>query len=228
MMQESLAEKLRVLRAQRGLSLLAASKQLGIDRHTLRRVELGTQDPQYPTLAKIAEGYGVPVEELLEEPALARKAEARLPLGPAPGEDGARLIDPKVLARWRAAVMDARRFREVGKDLMDEQLAAWRKSTGPEESARARRRMAELLNQAEGATMTLMDRRPVYMTPEAPRAFEEAKKAGACQVPDADWEEISEADRFYSRLWGMVEGQQGLSIRKGPERNTIEVLDEAA
>jgi transcriptional regulator with XRE-family HTH domain len=81
-MQESLAEKLRVLRAQRGLSLLAASKQLGIDRHTLRRVELGIQDPQYPTLAKIAEGYGVPVEELLEEPALAGKAKAPREAGP--------------------------------------------------------------------------------------------------------------------------------------------------
>ncbi len=76
MEQGSLAEKLRVLRARRGLSLLAASKQLGIDRHTLRRVELGVQEPQYPTLAKIAEGYGVPVEKLLEEPVFAGKGEA--------------------------------------------------------------------------------------------------------------------------------------------------------
>ncbi len=80
MEQGSLAEKLRVLRARRGLSLLAASKQLGIDRHTLRRVELGVQEPQYPTLAKIAEGYDVPVEELLEEPVGAGKDEA--PLSP--------------------------------------------------------------------------------------------------------------------------------------------------
>jgi len=68
-MQGSLAESLRLLRARKGLSLLAASEQLGVDRHTLRDLELGQgRTPRYPTLAKIAEGYGVPVEDLLEEP----------------------------------------------------------------------------------------------------------------------------------------------------------------
>jgi transcriptional regulator with XRE-family HTH domain len=67
-MQRSLAERLRVLRARKGLSLLAASEELGIDRHTLRDLELGRgRTPRYPTLAKIAEGYDVPVEDLLEK-----------------------------------------------------------------------------------------------------------------------------------------------------------------
>jgi transcriptional regulator with XRE-family HTH domain len=71
MMQKSLAAKLRLLRAQRGLTVKDAAEQLSIDRHTLRRIELGTQEAQYPTLAKIAEGYDVPVEDLLgEEPVL--------------------------------------------------------------------------------------------------------------------------------------------------------------
>jgi transcriptional regulator with XRE-family HTH domain len=65
MMQKSLAAKLRLLRAQRGLTVKDAAEQLSIDRHTLRRIELGTQEAQYPTLAKIAEGYDVPVEDLL-------------------------------------------------------------------------------------------------------------------------------------------------------------------
>src|SRR4051812_29290865 len=68
MTERSLAAKLRLLRAQRGLTVKDAAAQLGIDRHTLRRIELGTQGAQYPTLAKIAKGYGVPVEELLEDP----------------------------------------------------------------------------------------------------------------------------------------------------------------
>jgi transcriptional regulator with XRE-family HTH domain len=76
MMQKPLATKLRLLRAQRGLTVKDAAGQLGVDRHTLRRIELGTQEAQYPTLAKIAKGYGVPVKDLLEEPALAGKAEA--------------------------------------------------------------------------------------------------------------------------------------------------------
>ena len=68
LMQRSLAERLRVLRARKGLSLLAASEELGVDRHTLRDLELGRgRTPRYPTLAKIAEGYDVPVEDLLEK-----------------------------------------------------------------------------------------------------------------------------------------------------------------
>jgi transcriptional regulator with XRE-family HTH domain len=68
LMQRLLAKRLRVLRARKGLSLLAASEELGVDRHTLRDLELGRgRTPRYPTLAKIAEGYDVPVEDLLEK-----------------------------------------------------------------------------------------------------------------------------------------------------------------
>jgi transcriptional regulator with XRE-family HTH domain len=67
-MQKTLAARLRVLRARKGLTLLAASEELGIDRHTLRDLELGRgRTPRYPTLAKIADGYDVPVEDLLEK-----------------------------------------------------------------------------------------------------------------------------------------------------------------
>ncbi|MDP9484887.1 MAG: helix-turn-helix domain-containing protein [Actinomycetota bacterium] len=68
MMQGSLAERLRVLRAQRGLQLTEAAAKIGVDRHTLRRLERGVGEPRYPTLNKISRAYGVPVEELLEEP----------------------------------------------------------------------------------------------------------------------------------------------------------------
>ena len=76
MMQGSLAERLRILRAREGLTLTEASERIGITRHTLSSLERGGQEPHYPTLAKIAKGYGVPVEGLLEEPVLAGKAEA--------------------------------------------------------------------------------------------------------------------------------------------------------
>jgi transcriptional regulator with XRE-family HTH domain len=76
MMQGSLAEKLRVLRAQRGLSLTEAAEKAGVQRQTLAFLERGERHPHMPTLAKIARGYGVPVEELLEEPVLAGKADA--------------------------------------------------------------------------------------------------------------------------------------------------------
>ncbi len=75
MTQGSFAERLRVLRAQRGLALTEAAGRIGIDRHTLRDLELGDRTPRYPTLTKIAEGYGVPVEDLLEEPVLVGKVD---------------------------------------------------------------------------------------------------------------------------------------------------------
>ncbi len=87
MMQGPLAERLRILRARKGLTLTEASERIGITRHTLRSLERGGQDPHYPTLRKIAEGYDVPVEELLEEP---------VPLGEAPGEAGLAEPPPRV------------------------------------------------------------------------------------------------------------------------------------
>jgi transcriptional regulator with XRE-family HTH domain len=68
MMQEWLPRKLRLLRAEQGLTLVEAAEQAGIGRDTLSDLERGRRHPVTPTLAKIAKGYGVPVEELLEEP----------------------------------------------------------------------------------------------------------------------------------------------------------------
>lgn len=78
MMQESLAHRLRVLRAERGLTLREAASLTGVAKETISDIERGLRHPHDPTLAKIAKGYGVPVQELLEEPevSLAGKAEA--------------------------------------------------------------------------------------------------------------------------------------------------------
>jgi transcriptional regulator with XRE-family HTH domain len=75
MMHGSLPSRLRVLRARQGLTLIEAAEQLGIGRDTLSELERGNRHPVMPTLAKIARGYGVPVEELLGEPVLAGERE---------------------------------------------------------------------------------------------------------------------------------------------------------
>src|SRR5215218_9695588 len=76
-MHGSLPTRLRVLRAERGLTLRDAEHQTGVDKDTLSKIERGVRHPHDVTLAKIAKGYGVPVEDLLEEPVLAGpKAEA--------------------------------------------------------------------------------------------------------------------------------------------------------
>jgi transcriptional regulator with XRE-family HTH domain len=76
MMEGSLARKLRVLRAERGLSQERAAKMIGVAQLTLSELERGKRTPYGTTLSKLAAGYGVPVEELLEDDPV--------PLGSAP------------------------------------------------------------------------------------------------------------------------------------------------
>jgi transcriptional regulator with XRE-family HTH domain len=78
-MKGSLAERLRVLRAQEGLTLNEASAKIGVNRHTLRDLELGKREPYGPTLRKIAEAYNVSLAQLLEEPALASLGKVEAP-----------------------------------------------------------------------------------------------------------------------------------------------------
>jgi transcriptional regulator with XRE-family HTH domain len=95
--------------------LVEAAKKTGVTRATLSELERGHRHPVAPTLVKIAEGYGVPVEELLEkEPALAGKAEAPEAAGPpdeAPEEKERQIIpmSPAVL-KWQ--VERIKRIRE--------------------------------------------------------------------------------------------------------------------
>jgi transcriptional regulator with XRE-family HTH domain len=101
MMQGSLAESLRILRAQRGLTLTDAAERAGVTRDTLSDLERGKRHAYMPTLAKIAKGYGVPVEDLLEEPALAGKAKASETGQPEAGEP-AEVPWPATVAAVRA------------------------------------------------------------------------------------------------------------------------------
>jgi len=63
-----LPDKLRMLRAQQGLTITEASKKIGITRDTLAGLERGTRKPQMPTLAKLSKAYGVPIGELDADP----------------------------------------------------------------------------------------------------------------------------------------------------------------
>ncbi len=65
-MQGGLPKRLRVLRAERGLTIKQAAESAGVTRETVRELELGRRSPHEPTLAKIANAYGVPIGELLD------------------------------------------------------------------------------------------------------------------------------------------------------------------
>ncbi len=116
-MQGSLAERLRVLRAQHGLSLKEASEKIGVNRHTLRDLELGKREPYGPTLRKIAEGYNVPIGRLLEEEAVPLDSAPKGQYSePFPGLTSAELRAPRETVPLGDVVSDERQaafWREI-------------------------------------------------------------------------------------------------------------------
>jgi transcriptional regulator with XRE-family HTH domain len=152
-MQGSLAKRLRVLRAERGLTLREAADRVNIRPATLSDIEHGHSRPHDVTLAKIAGGYGVPVEDLFEEPDLvgaSGKAEA-----PASGTGRENLSE--VLARLGSPTQyladDALTTRTL-KDATVEEV---------KEVSRAVRREAELLAPELRRRLEELEGKPGYM-----------------------------------------------------------------
>jgi transcriptional regulator with XRE-family HTH domain len=190
-MYRSIALRLRVLRAERGWTLNQAAERAGVQPETISDAEHGKRRPYTPTLAKIAAAYGVPVEELLEEP---------VPLGEAPQGPGR--------AEWDAAVRSARQLRHYGRDRMEALLSSWR---GRRDRS-ALREMGLLLDEAFDARNALMDNLQVGLATRAPAAGAETGEP----ILNPGWEKVREADRFYWVLLDMVL-EAGLSVRRGLE-----------
>lgn len=66
-MSESLSLKLRVLRAERRLTLRQVEAETSVSKESLSAIERGVQNPTDITLSKLARFYEVPLEKLLEE-----------------------------------------------------------------------------------------------------------------------------------------------------------------
>ena len=152
MMHGPLALRLRVLRAERGWTLNQAAERAGVQPETISDAEHGKRRPYTPTLAKIAAAYGVPVEELLEEP---------VALGEAAREAGR--------AEWDAAVRSAHQLRQDGQARMEALLSSWR----DRRDRRALYEMGLLLDEAlaarsalqENASVGTLDRIPLDRIP---------------------------------------------------------------
>ncbi len=56
-------------RLERGLTLRGAAERTGVSKETISELERGLRKPHPPTLYKLAQGYGIGVGELLEDPA---------------------------------------------------------------------------------------------------------------------------------------------------------------
>lgn len=86
-----LSRKLRVLRAEQGLTIGDASKEAGVSADTLGLIERGKRAPQVSTLRKLGDLYGVSLDELLQA---ADEREPALPLDEAPQDPGRPETDP--------------------------------------------------------------------------------------------------------------------------------------
>jgi transcriptional regulator with XRE-family HTH domain len=64
-----IAQQLRLLRSERGLSLDALSNQCGVSRSMLSLIERGETSPTAVVLDKLAAGLGVPLASLFDDPA---------------------------------------------------------------------------------------------------------------------------------------------------------------
>src|SRR5215204_1265387 len=89
-MHSPLGLRLRELRAERGISLRDAARITGVDRDTIRGIELGERHPFDRTLGKLAKGYGISLRELLmeseESPGVAEKEPVPLVKAPQTGQ----------------------------------------------------------------------------------------------------------------------------------------------
>jgi transcriptional regulator with XRE-family HTH domain len=73
----SIGDKVRATRKAAGISQEEVARRAGVSLNVINRLERGViLDPHYSTLRGIASALGVPVEDLVREPALAGKAEA--------------------------------------------------------------------------------------------------------------------------------------------------------
>ena len=129
MMDSSLARRLRVLRAERGLTLTEAAAGIGITRETLGDLERGRRKPYVPTLHKIAEFYEVPVENLMEEELTPPKATASAPgRSREPGASFAEdaefpKADPEAIIEGYERIVDSN--RRSWRELLDQQSERW-------------------------------------------------------------------------------------------------------
>jgi transcriptional regulator with XRE-family HTH domain len=216
--------RLREWREARALTQVELAELADLSSRSVAGYEAGA-GARPPTVRRLAEALGVEVADL-------RGVPERPPLGPAPPSQQPTLngeLEEERRAVWEAAVENARGLRESGQARMTELLSLWRASRESQEDADARleylKEMKDLLNQAHKAGNDLFRifSNLTWWSPEARRAYKEAKKAGAREVPNADWEEFLEADRFYYLLRGMIEGQQGLVVGQA-----LEIVEAAA
>jgi len=189
-MDESLALKLRVLRAERGWTLNQAAERAGVQPETISDAEHGKRRPYTPTLTKIAKGYGVPVEELLGE---------AVPLAEASQETG-RLEEerleadsPKDRQHWETVLASVHERQSEVKAEVEELVGL------PDHSKADLYQVKQALDEAQDCLHTLM-----LALPGGHRRHRQGRDKIAIDnllaVDPDQWEELGDAERFYDDI----------------------------
>jgi transcriptional regulator with XRE-family HTH domain len=207
-MQGSLARKLRVLRAERGLTLRQAAEQAGVRPGTLSELERGLHRPHDITLSRVAKGYGIPVEELLEEPVPLAEASQEIRRLEDKWPEAEPPQDPLQWERVLASVLDRQREVEAK---VEELIALGVGEADPYEVKWA-------LEEAEDCWHTLM-----LALPGGGREGNRiVVKANLFSIAPGQWEQRVNAERFYYDLLerlveaGLVEWKERTGQRAEP------------
>jgi transcriptional regulator with XRE-family HTH domain len=208
MMQGSLARKLRILRAERGLTQERAAGVIGITPETLSDLERGKRRAYGPTLSKIAKGYGISVEELLEEPVPLAEASQEMRRLEDKWPEAEPPQDPLQWERVLASVLDRQREVEAK---VEELIALGVGEADPYEVKWA-------LEEAEDCWHTLM-----LALPGGGREGNRiVVKANLFSIAPGQWEQRVNAERFYYDLLerlveaGLVEWKERTGQRAEP------------
>jgi transcriptional regulator with XRE-family HTH domain len=194
-----LAARLRRIRLERGLSLRGAAAKIGVTKETLSDLERARRQPHPPTLAKIAEGYGVEISDLLgpmveEEPV--PLAETPPPPGPASLEEG-RLegSSQKYPQQWERVLASVHERQSEVAAKVDE-LVETSAHSGEVDLHQVKR----ALDEAQGFQFTLMRAMSGVSLRHSRGRVEMAFNPFAPEFDPAQWDEVGNAMGFYADI----------------------------
>jgi transcriptional regulator with XRE-family HTH domain len=137
-MHGSLATRLRVLRAERGLTVRQVAALSGVAKETISQIERGERHPYDRTLAKLAQAYGVPVEGLIEEPALAGSpGKAPAPQSGQPEDEAPSRSAPPPSVSWARLQEHFENVRPDEVEYINEMLSEFWRVALPDEKPQA-------------------------------------------------------------------------------------------
>jgi len=167
--------------------LREAEQLTSVDKDTLSKIERGLRHPYDVTLSKLARGYGVPVEDLLEEP---------IPLAEASQETG-RLEEerleadsPKDRQHWERVLASVRE-RQPEVEAKVEELVAL-----PDQSKADLYQVKWALDEAQDCLHTLMLALPGSRREQNKIVLE----IDLFSIDPDQWEELGKAELFYNGI----------------------------